>query len=69
MEVKCKHCEEMISPHDLAHVKELSAHDGLCCDCFDLSWGMPLDKLNSERARKGKGPINKPWPDGNNLNP
>lgn len=39
-----------------------SEHSGVCCDCYDLSWGMPLNKINKERAAKGKPPIAKPWP-------
>lgn len=32
-------------------------HRGLCCDCFDLGWGMPIEQLNKERAAKGKPPL------------
>lgn len=37
-------------------------HRNLCCDCYDLSWGMPLARINKERAAKGKPPITKEWP-------
>jgi hypothetical protein len=37
-------------------------HRGICCDCYDLSWGMPLKRINQERAAKGKPPITKEWP-------
>jgi len=56
--VTCSHCgtTELKHPDD---------HPGLCCDCFDLSWGMPLEQLNKEREGKGLPPILKPWGDGN----
>lgn len=37
-------------------------HPGLCCDCFDLSWGMPLADVNAERVKTGRPPIEKPHP-------
>lgn len=37
-------------------------HAPLCCDCFDLSWGMDLAAVNAERASKCLPPIAKPWP-------
>lgn len=48
---RCKHCEE---PLECEHGEE---HPQYCCDCFDLSCGMPLDLLNRERAAKGKDPL------------
>lgn len=37
-------------------------HPGLCCDCFDLSWGVSLAKLNAERVQRGAPPL--PWREG-----
>ena len=51
---RCKHCSE---ERQDSHPNE---HFGLCCDCYDLSLGMPLERLNAERAAKGKEPV-KPW--------
>jgi hypothetical protein len=51
--VTCRHCG------DREHLHQ-DDHEGLCCDCFDLSWGMPLKQLNEERADRGKPPL-KPW--------
>lgn len=48
---KCKHCELDL---DCVHQRE---HPDLCCDCYDLSWGMSLDAINKEREAKGKPPI------------
>lgn len=50
----CSHCNDQ----DLKHQDD---HPGLCCDCFDLSCGMPLEQLNEERKAKGKKPIEKEW--------
>ena len=47
---RCRHC----GTRDLAHRDE---HPDLCCDCFDLAVGMPLDLLNKERAAKGLPPL------------
>lgn len=55
----CWHCTIEISGPDADHRDE---HPGLCCDCFDLSWGMPLSKLNEERRAKGRPDITKEWP-------
>jgi hypothetical protein len=52
----CNHCGFVLM------LKHQDEHEGLCCDCFDLSWGMPLEQLNAERAGKGLPPITKPWP-------
>jgi hypothetical protein len=46
-------------PFECNHIEE---HVGLCCDCFDLSHGMPLEALNARRAEKGRPPITRPWP-------
>lgn len=46
----CRHCAST----DLQHQEE---HDGFCCDCFDLSFGMPIERLNEERAAKGLPPL------------
>lgn len=51
----CSHC-------GWAELKHQDEHAGLCCDCFDLSWGMALADLNRERAAKGRPPIARPWP-------
>ena len=32
-------------------------HVGLCCDCFDLKMGMPIEILNRERATRGLPPL------------
>lgn len=41
---------------------EAYGHEGLCCDCMDLSCGMPIGQLNKERAAKGRPPLTKLWP-------
>jgi hypothetical protein len=51
----CKHCQEEIE------TDHKDNHPGLCCDCFDLSLGMPLALLNRERKGKGLPPL-KAWP-------
>jgi hypothetical protein len=52
----CRHCNVVIwCSHD-------AEHPGLCCDCFDLSFGMPLARLNEARATRGLPPIPRPWP-------
>lgn len=51
----CRHC----SWSKLEHQDE---HEGLCCDCYDMSWGMPLSSVNEERRRDGKPEITKPYP-------
>lgn len=53
---ECKHCGENL---DSAHQED---HPGICCDCFDMSFGMPLAEINKGRAVKGKPPLTKPWP-------
>jgi len=53
--VRCKHCMFII---DCDHVSE---HKDLCCDCYDLSWGMSLAAINKERAAKGKPLLTKEW--------
>lgn len=55
IEDKCKHC-------GLDSLEHQNEHANLCCECFDLSCGMPLDQLNEERKRDGKPPIENPWP-------
>lgn len=50
----CRHCGE----RPIQHPDE---HPNLCCDCFDLSLGMPVTAVNAERAAKGKPPV-APWP-------
>ena len=52
----CRHCEDGIAND---HPYE---HPGLCCDCYDLSFGASLDSINKEREAKGKKPITKEWP-------
>jgi hypothetical protein len=48
----CTHCNEQRDEN--LH----GGHGGLCCDCFDLSWfPESLDKLNQERAARGKPPM------------
>lgn len=48
--MKCRDC----NTEDPAELKHQDEHPGICCDCLDLEWGMPLDLVNRERARKGK---------------
>lgn len=46
---KCKRCGDPVThPED---------HPKLCCDCYDAWLGMPLEKINAERAAKGKVPL------------
>lgn len=54
--MNCTHCREPIT---CGHIDE---HPGLCCDCFDLSVGMPLAALNRERAQRGAPLIRHEWP-------
>lgn len=52
----CRHCEfEITNDHPYEH-------PGLCCDCYDLSFGMSLEAINKERADKKLPPITKEWP-------
>ena len=53
--MSCKNCNDPITQCD--HAKYGTA--GYCCDCADLLYGMPLEKLNLERVAKGKEPIKK----------
>ncbi len=55
----CHHCKDRLTAEEVAHNCE---HSGLCCDCFDLSFGMPLEEINEERAKVGRPPIKDPWP-------
>ncbi len=57
-ELQCSHCR--ISVWLLG--EHCKCHPTLCCDCFDLSYGMSLEKLNEERRLKGRPPIEKEWP-------
>lgn len=53
---ECSHCNyETLLNHQLDH-------PDLCCDCFDLSCGMDIQAINSERARRVRPPIQRPWP-------
>ena len=52
--VACRHC-------GVAEPLHQDEHPRLCCDCFDLSLGMPVDALNRERATRGDPPL-PPWP-------
>jgi hypothetical protein len=58
----CKHCGDPVAADERSHWAEGYGHEGVCCDCMDLQYGMPLDALNAERAAKGRAPITKPWP-------
>lgn len=52
----CDHCGfEFVCDH-------ADEHRGLCCDCYDLSWGMSLTRINQEREAKGQPTITKEWP-------
>lgn len=42
----CRNCNE-------AGMRHQDEHDGLCCDCFDLSCGQQLELINEERAQRG----------------
>jgi hypothetical protein len=63
--MSCAHCSDAIDAKTASHWSEGDGtgygHHGLCCDCMDLSCGMPLDALSAERAGKGEPPIPKPW--------
>lgn len=52
---ECKHCLFTVA------LKHQDEHAGLCCDCLDLSCGMPLEDINAERADKGQPPITRHW--------
>ena len=67
----CKRCQEPVDAQTLqlcwaegacSHVKALQRHVGLCCDCFDLSNGAPIEWINGERERRGKKLL-PPWLD------
>ena len=62
----CSHCSNLDDNH-CGGLK--GGHAGLCCDCFDLSYGMSLAKLNVERERKGRPPIQREWPISPNTEP
>lgn len=47
----CLACKEEL---DCDHLDE---HMGFCCDCFDISFGMPVERINEERAGKDKPPF------------
>lgn len=49
----CRICRDVV-----AH----RAHPKLCCDCFDVSFGMTLDAINEERAARGVVPLELPAP-------
>lgn len=67
MNPTCEHCGDHVPEGAQSHWTEGDGtghgHKGLCCDCMDLSCGMPLGALNAERAAKGRAPITRPWPD------
>ena len=52
--IKCEHCG---IERDDSHPEE---HVALCCDCFDLSLGAPLEMINEERSKAGRPPT-KAW--------
>src|SRR5262249_21985179 len=62
---KCQHCGDVCDAGTMQHWTEGDGrgygHLGLCCDCMDLSCGMPLAAINAERVAKGKRPITKGW--------
>ncbi len=64
----CKHCGESVDVRTRDECWTGGSrgngygHGGLCCGCYDLSCGMPIDLLNKERVAQGKSPITKPWP-------
>lgn len=64
--MNCNNCEEIVPDRVVnGHWTEGSrgdgyGHKGLCCDCFDLKMGMPLELLNAEREAKGKPPLKEP---------
>lgn len=65
--IKCENCRDAVAKEVYeVHWTEGSqkngyGHKGLCCDCFDLSCGMPLDLLNEERKAKGLQPLRHEW--------
>lgn len=48
----CRVCRDEVEHPD--------EHRDLCCDCFDVSCGMPLDSINEERAARGATPLETP---------
>jgi hypothetical protein len=64
-ETACRHCSAVLYDTELAHEDE---HPGLCCDCYDLSFGMPLEAINAERAERMRAPA-PPWRPGNMADP
>jgi hypothetical protein len=60
--LRCSHCRlDLTGTPDEEHNDE---HPGLCCECLDLSCGMPLEDINEERFLQGRPPIARPWPEG-----
>ena len=62
--MKCKNCNEEVDDKTLTHwydgpKKNGYGHIDLCCDCFDVSVGVPIKIINAERAKKGMPPIKK----------
>lgn len=58
----CRDCHVTLTAAELEHGTDGPrqngyGHLGLCCDCFDLSCGMPLDLLNKERAARDLRPL------------
>lgn len=63
----CSHCGEAVHARIRkehwplttggGYGKPMFGHRGLCCDCFDLECGKPLEHINVDRVSKGKAPI------------
>lgn len=59
----CKSCGDEIDAETLTHWvdgprSDGYGHKGLCCDCYDVGWGMSIASINRERAAQGKPPLN-----------
>jgi len=55
----CTYCQVKLTSEEIYHNHE---HPGLCCDCFDLSFGASLSDINNYRAKAGRPAIKKEWP-------
>lgn len=64
----CRRCGDEVDTMALSHWTEGEngdghGHMGLCCDCFNLSCGKPLDVVNAGREDNGKKPLEAWTPD------
>ena len=61
-EKKCRGCGDAVDETTTSHWTDGPrgdgyGHRGLCCDCYDLRAGAPLDTINEERKARGAKPL------------